>query len=737
MSGSARDATLRSRVLWPLVAVAVGGALAVARLLGSSGFYFADDSQLGAFGQWFELGDHLLRGSLPMLNPSAWQAGNYWAEGQWGLINPVTWAVAVFTRVIDDPVVSMTAVKMVFLVAMTLGVYLLARSFGASPAWAALAGLLAPLAGFTVFMDAPSWATGLFNAALLPWAWWALRRVVEEGGGPIGYLVTSYLLITFGYVFGVMILALVLIESLVRALVVRDRRRALVTVLASAWGALVTVIVYLPGVLTAPVTERAGFSVFNVGFLNADLTDMGSAASPTATGSIGAWWGFATDAPLAYVAWAIPLFGLFLPVSRAIVMRALPLLIIGGIALLMVIGPSHVGPLRWPIRMMPYLVIAVVVLLAVVATEAYPSQVTRRRALAAFGILAAMTYLAFANAPGGWRSLALVALMQAAAIAAIWWLAVRGQRRDAPAGRRTTYAVLVAVAVTVAVVPLQMRLFPETPLPVNAVPQSVQEMSATLAGVPGDAFAVGDVYAGADDEDSYRERLIANLWYLSPTPVGSLYTVLPYSTFSNDLCTDLRGSTCEGALATLWSADETTGRSVADLMALSTVVAMTSTFVERPEVPDGWSVRSGGEFTWVIERDDPVDGAGGVVATGAGTEVDTVSQTQDAVTFSVVSVGADARVIMSRLAYPGYGVDGAVLTDPVRGWLLTVDVAGLEPGDIVTVSFRPPGFALEVVAAVLAAGLMVAWPLGRVVMRRRRGARDEEPEDSEPALAVV
>jgi len=734
MSGSARDASLRSRFLWPLMAVVVSAALAMTRLVGSSGFYFADDSQLGAFGQWFELGDHLLRGSLPMLNPAAWQAGNYWAEGQWGLLNPLTWAVAVFTRLIDDPVVSMTVVKVLFLAGMTLGVYLLARTFGAAPPWAALAGILAPLAGFTVFMDAPSWATGLFNAAVLPWAWWALRRVVEDGAGPVGYLAASYLLITFGYVFGVMILAMVLVESLVRAVVARDRRRILASFLASVWGALVTVIVYLPGILTAPVTERAGFSVFNVGFLNADLTDMGSAASPTATGSIGAWWGFATDAPLAYVAWAIPLFGLFLPVSRAIVMRSVPLLVIGGIALLMVIGPSHVGPLRWPIRMMPYLVIAVVVLLAVVATTAFPGQITRRRALAAFGILAAMTYLAFANAPGGWRSLALVALLQAAAIAVIWWFAVRRERRVRPSGRRTTYGVLVAVAVTAALVPLQMRLFPETPLPVNAVPRSVQQMTSTLAGSPGDAFVVGDVYAGSDDELSYRERLIANLWYLSPTPVGSLYTVLPFSTFSNDLCTDLRGSTCEAALATLWSTDETTSRSVADLMALSTVVAMTATYPDIPEVPDGWSVRSGGEFTWVLERGEPVEGAGGVVSTGRGTEVEAVSVSDDAVTFTVSSVGADSRVVLSRLAYPGYTVNGAELADPVRGWLLTVDVAGLAAGDIVTVSFRPPGFVVEMIAAVLVAGLLVGWPLGRILVRRRVSSRwDRHGRDIRPS----
>ncbi|MBN9169746.1 MAG: YfhO family protein, partial [Microbacterium sp.] len=386
-------------------------------------FYFADDSEIGAFGQWWKLGDSLLSGGIPVLNPRAWEAGNYFAEGQWGLLNPVTWLIALGARASENPAALMAIVKIAFFVVMCLGVYLLARSFGASAPWAALAGVLAPLGGFTVYMDAPSWATGLLNAALLPWVWWGLRRMVEGDRSIWAYVVSSYVLITFGYVFGVMVLVVVLLESLVRALVQRDRARALRVLVASVWGGLLTIVVYLPGVLTAPVTERAGLGISNTGFLNADLSDLFSAASPTATATIGSWWGPETAAPLVYAAWILPLFPLVLPMTRDAVRRCIPLLVVGAVALLAVIGPSQVGPIRWPVRFMPYLVIVAVVLFAVAASDGFPRRVARRGILWSFGLIVLSTGLAFASTPNEWKGIGLTAVVQSVFVLAAAWVA--------------------------------------------------------------------------------------------------------------------------------------------------------------------------------------------------------------------------------------------------------------------------------------------------------------------------
>lgn len=723
---------------WAAVAVVLSGLFGAARVLATPRFYFADDTEVGAFGQWWQLGERLLSGGLPVLDPQAWQAGNYFAEGQWGLLNPVTWAIAVTARWAENPVIHTTIVKVVFLMVMAGGVYLLSRSFGASAPWAAVAGVLVPLGGFTVYMDAASWATGLFNAALLPWVWWGLRRSVETLRSPIPYLIASYVLVAFGYVFGVLILVIILVESLVRAIVARDRGRIVRTLTASTWGALLTIAIYLPGVLTAPVTERAGLGISNTRFLNADLSDLMSAASPTATASIGSWWGAETAAPLVYVAWLLPLFALCVPAPRDVVRRCIPLLVLLALMTLVVIGPSQVGPLRWPVRFMPYLCLAACVLFAVLMTHAFPAGVTRRRVGWSLVILVAVTGITFANTPPQWASLAAVLLVQVVVILAIALIArTRRVPRDSV---RTALAAGVAIVVSGVLIVPQLMVFPYTPLPKFGVPDSVARMQGILPDSPGDAIVVGDIYAYGGMDASFNERLMGNLWYLSPTPVSSLYTVLPYSTFSKDLCMDLRGATCAEALGTLWSTDEETGLPVADLMGVSTILAMKATFPEEPAAPDGWSLVSEGEITWLFERDEQIPGAGGVAWAGSGTSATVVDQSDTSVSFRVDAVGDDARVAVARLDYPGYAVSGAQRATPTRGWLLTVDVSGAEVGDIVTVSFRPPGLLIMIAALALAAVILVGWPILQHRARRRavpQPGEDDQISEATPAPATV
>lgn len=704
-----------------------------ARLIVNPQFYFADDSQTGAFGQWWKLGDSLLSGRIPVLDPHAWQAGNYFAEGQWGLLNPVTWLIALGARASEDPSVHGAIVKIAFLMLMAGGVFLLARSFGASAPWAALAGLLVPMGGFTVYMDAPSWATGLFNAAVFPWVWWGLRRLVERGRSPIPYLLSSYVLITFGYVFGVLILVVILVEALIRSSIARDRVRILRVLAASVWGGLLSIAIYLPGVLTAPVTERGSLGITNTWFLNADLSDLASSASPMASASIGSWWGPITDAPLVYIAWVLPFIPLFAPMSREAVRRCIPLFVLAGVTLLIVIGPSQVGPIRWPVRFMPYLVLTAVIIVAVMATRAFPSRITRRGVLWSGILLVLTTGLSFANTPGGWKGIGAIAVVQVVVLsgfaAVAWW------KKDAYSDRvRIGVAAGAALGVTALLVVPQLVVFPATPLPKFGVPDSVSRMSAVLADTEGDAIVVGDIYADGGTAASFDERLMGNLWYLSPAKVGSLYTVLPYSNFSNDLCSDLRGSTCEDALDTLWSRDRETRMPVADLMGVSTIVAMKATFPDPDLIPAGWHLAFDGDYTWRFERDEPIEGAGGVVFTGEGTDVTTLEHTDTSVTLSVDAVGDDGRIVLSRLDYPGYTVDGAQHVDPVRGWLLTVDATGLEPGDVITVTFRPPGFAIMLATYGLAALLLVGWLIVRL-RARRASARASEAPTEEPLSA--
>ncbi len=717
-----REATW-TRLRWPLLSVLVTIALAAGRLAITPRFYFADDTERGSFGQWWALGEYLANGTLPILDPSAWQGGNYFAEGQWGILSPVTWLIGLTAYVTPDAVLHVTLWKIAFLAVFAVGMYLIARDFGASRPWAALAGVLAPAAGFTVFMDAASWSTGLFDACLLPLVWWTLRRGVEAGRSPIPYLITSFTLITFGYVFGVLVLVVLLVETLVRAIVARDRIRIVRALAASAWGGFWSIVVYLPAIMTSSVTVRGDSPYENTGFLNADVADLFSVASPMSTASIRAWDGI-VDGPLVYIAWLVPLFPLFLPIPREAVRRLIPVWVYGSVMAVFVLAPSDLGAIRWPIRMMPYLAIAVIIVLAVAATRAYPERITRGRAWASVAVIAAMAYISWVGEMWSWKSIFAGALLQVVALVAIVLIA-RGRDyafvagRTPPWAKKTAAVVLCSMLVTIGVGAAQMLQWRESPLPSVGAPTSTDELEDVLSDAPGDAIVVGNYMKGALDPDSWDERLMANLWYLSDTNVSSVYTVLPFTAYASDLCADLRGLTCADALDTLWSTDEDTGVEVASLLSVSTIVAAKHTYPSEPSSPDGWQLADEGEWNWFFERTEPLPSAGGVTWTGEGTSVSVSGETQTTVTFSVDAVGADPRVVLSRLPFPGYSVDGAALADPVRDYLVTVDVSSASVGDEVTVRFLPPPFPVLAGSFVLAWVVALAWLIVRAVLRRR------------------
>jgi hypothetical protein len=117
-------------------------------------------------------------------------------------------------------------------------------------------GILVGLSGQSVIFDWPSWATGQMATALLPWAWWLTRRAMR-GRNPLPALVACYLIVSIGYVYAALYLAVVILACLVDAGVARDRNALLRTLGVGAFSALIVVTVFLPGVRTAPSTAAA------------------------------------------------------------------------------------------------------------------------------------------------------------------------------------------------------------------------------------------------------------------------------------------------------------------------------------------------------------------------------------------------------------------------------------------------------------------------------------------------
>lgn len=665
-------------------------------------FYFRGDTQIAYLGWWYHLGERLREGHLPLMEPLAWEAGNHVAEGQWGLFSPLTILVGLLATVAPNVVVFVTAVKIGLVVLGGTGTYLLTRSYGAREPFAVVAGLVVGLAGQSVFFDWPSWVNGQIGAALLPWAWWLTRRAMA-GRNPAGALVACYLVVSVGYVYCALFLAVVLLACLVDAALARSRRGLLTVLALGVFSALVTVTVYLPGVLTAPVTLRGAWEVVGRGRGTVELQDLAVSMVPTPRTH--------------YLLWLLPVV-LWLDLGR--LRRSWRDLAGAGLATallaLWVIGPSEVGPLRWFSRVVPALMVPLVLLLAVAASRALVTRVSRTRLALSLAWVGVGAYAVVARDPQYLRTTALGAVLVVAALGATaWTLGHRGPRAS-------TGVVLVA---TLGLLVFQFTQNPQPGAADRHMPAERAQYEGRVPTATGDVMVLGNPTSRVvADPEIADELLIGSAWYLDPeAAVQNGYTTINFRAFHSRFCRRFNGGTCSKALGAVLATEPTTGRPWADLLSVSTLVLFRPSFptTDPMQPPAGWTTSAVSEHTVVWTRDDPVPSAGGVVATSPGTAVSEELVTDREVRLRVTSVGSGGgTVTLSRLAWPGYSVEGGELAAPLRKMLVRVAVPAGAAGSTVTVRWHPPGWALELTALATALLAGSAWALLAALGPRRR-----------------
>jgi hypothetical protein len=387
----------RTTALWA-GGVVLGVVLpALLLLLGDPRYFFAGDTQAAYLGWQVHLGEQVLHGHWPLLDPHAWRAGDIVAEGQAGLFSPLTMGIGIIASRCGNVIVYATVLKLVLACVGATGVFALARSYGAAAPVAFVAGVAAPLGGMSQYLDLSSWVAGLMIWALTPWAWWALRRTMLTAANPFPALGFGYLLVTVGYVYGTIMLIVVLGACLAECWAARDTAAARRVLGVGVVCGLVAFTVYLPGVLTGSVIKRVTAVQLTGKFGTDPLAVLASmlptAAVPGTTLHV---------VPYAFTAWFLPVL-VWLDVGR---LRAgwrplTGLLVLAAVTLLVVLGPAHVGVLRWPLRLQPFLVQALVVLCAVLVSRYAVRRPSRLRLLVALAWVGTAGVVALVRNPAG------------------------------------------------------------------------------------------------------------------------------------------------------------------------------------------------------------------------------------------------------------------------------------------------------------------------------------------------
>jgi len=678
-------------------------------------YFWYGDTPAAYYGWWYHLGDMVRHGRWAPIDPHAWRAGNFAAEGQWGLWSPLTIAIGLLATAWGDMLAVTIVVKTALALTGALGVFRLVRSYDAPPAAAYVAAVLVPMGGVTQYLDLPSWAAALMIWALFPWAWWALRRTMLLGANPLPALVLGYLLVSVGYVYGTIMLAIAIVACLVDCLVARDRAAFLRTFFAGLLLGLVAVTVYLPGVLTASVTDReTGWGGFG-GKLTADPLTLVASVLPTNALSTGTL----SVLPYTYLAWLLPAV-LWVDWRRARqAWRPLAgLLLFFVVVLATVLGPGQVGPLRWPLRLQPFLVQAVVVSAVVLWSRFGSARPSATRLALSLGWVALAVLLALRHSASKWPAHLVAALLIGAAITLLWWL-VRVDRR--------VWMAPVAGVVTLACFAVMHAFFPHLPSPQRHAPTDLASYQRLYPQAVGDLMQVGATDQLVQNNAKAARKLpLGSAWYLTHVSSQSTYTTISQKSYKDIYCVFYQGSTCPELLHTLFTREPTTGVKRVNLLGVSSLLLIRKNY--PPEhlatPPPGWRIADDTRYSVLWTRRTPVPGAGSVAWTSPGTTVSAVDAGTTSTSFRVDSVPAAGGTVVLRLVdWPGYSTSAGSLAEPVDGYLLTVRLPSSATGTTVQVDFHPPGWTAEIGAWVLALLGGAGWSVWSAAVRLRQSRR--------------
>ncbi len=684
-------------------------------------FYYAGDTLESFVPLWHHLGGELRAGRWVAMDPAGWTGGNYAAEAAYGIWNPVNLANYVLVSWFEDLSRASFLVMAEFLAVFAVAVYLLCREYGIRRALAVGAALVMPFSGFTLFYEAGGWPSGMMAVAWVTLFWWAALRQSRNRMNPFVTFLIGALTVSMGNPYAALG-AMIVLAGLGIPMLAERRFRDLVSLAVTGLCAgSAALIVYLPLFLSAEVTTRSGSSgIANDAFMQPGIGDLLGLSTPSFLPVVMTFGGPIEVLPSMYLSWLVlPLLpwlrwqaiGLRL---RAVGVREFAsLLIIGGLYALLTFGPSNVGMFRWPIRLVEYLYIPVLVAFVGALTFGLDTTKPGRRLGWSAGAIAIGFYVAFSATPENtWRH-----LLGAVAVALLVWATVAAWRRYRFLGLGAAMSIGTA-----AVLALQSSLLIPHPDPeLAATPSNTNQLNAQVHKYRGTVLQL----AGrdlADNEEIRSGTFLFGNEIMGTDVISSVnrYSGISFSTLNNALCMDYRGAVCRELYQALWQpVNENIPIPLIDYLGIDTLVIQHDLVpAARTDPPaPGWRVAERDDDRTVLLREEPLPLPGRVTFASPGVEVLASEASAQSETVQVTGTGGD--IVFTRLAWPGYTatVNGAAV-EAVAGWhgLLTVTVP---PGPVeLHIEYRVPGQRLGTAAFALAS--VIAFGQGVTVAVRRR-----------------
>jgi hypothetical protein len=701
---------LKPPIVWPLIT-------ALLALIGvlipdwvSPGYYYHDDVRHYFMAPIHVIGAELHQGSWPILSLRSAYAGDFLGEGQFGLFNPVTlFLYAVVSRIPNLETGALFYAGS-HLIAIALGVYALARRFGAPAHWAALGGVAYATSGMNSYWYASSWWNALTANAWFIWALVFWLSVLRERRRFLVAMLCSAAVLMGGWPHGSVALAITVGILAIRYAAQGKTSTPLLDAAVTGSGAiLISLLAIVPLALHVWETDRAHLGTFHDGILSATLDSLIAISWPSHLTALPTFFGRKTEQPHYYLAWFIaPLLVLNaqrLPALWRDKSNDLAILtILGGLFALLSMGPQHIGALRWPFRFVPYFQLFILLAALGVAPDRCPSLKSPRRLVLLWLLGFILCWQQEPAAIDLHLAFALLCLVAG-------WLAFT---------RKSLAGCCAILFGTTLLVTAAIHLV--WPINTNVSRWPAPQVGSIQADLPVDAGRVLVVQPRArDDPASWQHLPSGNIPLWENRPFINGYSPVEHSRLKRTLCFNIWGWTCNRATEDLLARDAGTGTDMAALLRIEEIRTASGDYTRRME-----SVGPGSGFRRVTDAPDhtvwsrPIVSLPGTLSWVApGLEIRVSGKPSDRGEAYLIE-NADsqpARMIWARIARPGYEItlDGNLIPmEHYEGLLVSARVPAGAKGELV-LTHRMPGWPWTPLAAL--AGALVVMAYGRRVRR--------------------
>lgn len=398
-------------------------------------FFYRDDVEhqhMGVFTALHHNGYGI--GALGSFHKS-WFLSLVTGEVQFGVFNPFSRIRDLIAASGDNLALAALFIALMYMLIAAIGSYVAARALEASPAMSVAAAMFVTFNVHLLYWDASSWTPALIGFSWFAWfvaaIWWTRRNIRFAPFIPI----TGYLLVSAGWPHAMIAGGVVALVVGLEQLFTKRWRTSEAIIYAGACisVALLSAPVWVTAQVFADWAARAPHGLFNDGFLTHQLDSIVLTFSPFVQPYVDgfAGQGFMFE-PITYIAWIIPLAAYWVVTSQAVRRLVRVDLVVAAIVSVGMLGPSILGPTRWPFRFQPFAAFLVVMVAIRVLQSASRESSSSTRFINAWKWIAPVVWLALTALRPRLIPMMLTALLFAAIAIAHRIYLTRGLRVFAP-----------------------------------------------------------------------------------------------------------------------------------------------------------------------------------------------------------------------------------------------------------------------------------------------------------------